>query len=120
MVAGTRVAKKLRQLCSQPHQKILTFFVAGKIVVSGVPRLTLRIRYKSGIGSEDTRLDKPPPTFKRFSFHCHFTNSSPKSIMPSKPKTLTREYSDEMVGIILALREAGKSYAQIADQVKVS
>ncbi len=24
-----------------------------------------------------------------------------------------------MVGIILALREAGKSYAQIADQVKV-
>ena len=38
--------------------------------------------------------------------------------MPSKPKTLTREYSDEMVGIILALREAGKLYAQIADQVK--
>ncbi len=65
------------------------------------------------------RLDKPPPTFKRFSFHCHFTNSSTKSIMPSKPKTSRREYSDEMVGIILALREAGKSYAKIANQVKV-
>ena len=64
-------------------------------------------------------LDKPPPTFKRFSFDCHFTNSSPKSIMPSKPKTSRREYSDETVKIILALREAGRLYAQIANQVKV-
>ncbi len=39
--------------------------------------------------------------------------------MFSKPKTSRRKYSDEMVGIILALCETGKSYAQIADQVKV-
>ena len=39
--------------------------------------------------------------------------------MPSKPKTSKRDYLDKMVGIILALREAGKSYAPIADQVKV-
>ena len=40
--------------------------------------------------------------------------------MPSKPKISRREYSDEIVGIILALCEAGKLYAQIADQVKIS
>ncbi len=39
--------------------------------------------------------------------------------MLSKPKTSRGEYSDEMVGIILTLREAGKLYAQIADQVKL-
>ena len=65
------------------------------------------------------RLDKPSPTFKRFSFYCHFTNFSPKFIMPSKPKTSRRKYLDEIVGMILALCEAGKSYVQIADQVKV-
>ena len=64
-------------------------------------------------------LDKPPPTFKRFSFNCHSTNSSPKSIILSKPKTSRREYSDITVEIILALCEAGRLYAQIADQVKV-
>ena len=64
-------------------------------------------------------LDNPPPTFKQFSFDCHFTNSSPKSIMPLKPKTSRREYSDKTVGIILALREAGRSYTQITNQVKV-
>ncbi len=56
------------------------------------------------------RLDKPPPTFKQFSFHCHFTNSSPKSIMPPKPNTSRREYLD---------KETGKSYTQITDQVKI-
>ncbi len=65
------------------------------------------------------RLNKPLPTFKKFLFHCYFINSSPKSIMRSKPKTSKKEYSDEIVEIILALCEAGKSYAQIADQVKV-
>ena len=39
--------------------------------------------------------------------------------MPSKLKTSKGEYLDEMVEIILALREADKLYAQIGDQVKV-
>ena len=64
-------------------------------------------------------LDKLISTFKQFSFNCHFTNSSPKSIIPLKPKTPRREYLDETVGIILALREAGRLYTQIADQIKV-
>ena len=66
------------------------------------------------------RLDKPPPTFKQFLFNYHFTNSFWKSIMLLKPQILRGQYSNETVGIILALREAGKSYAQIADQVKIS
>ena len=40
--------------------------------------------------------------------------------MPSKPKTSRREYSDEIVGIILAPHEASRLYAQIANKVKVS
>lgn len=39
--------------------------------------------------------------------------------MPSKSKTSKREYLDKMVGIILALYEAGRLYTQIADQVKI-
>lgn len=39
--------------------------------------------------------------------------------MPSKPKTAKRERSRETVAVVIALREQGKSYAQIADHVNL-
>ena len=39
--------------------------------------------------------------------------------MPSKPKITKREHSSKTIGAIIALRELGKSYGQIANHVKL-
>lgn len=64
-------------------------------------------------------LNKSLSTFNQFLFHCHFINFSSKFIILLKPKTLRREYLNEIVRIILALCEAGRLYTQIAGQIKI-
>ena len=39
--------------------------------------------------------------------------------MPSKPKTVRREHSSEIISIVIALDRVGKSHGQIADQVEI-
>lgn len=63
--------------------------------------------------------DKLLLTFRPFLFYCYFTNSLPKSIILLKLKTLWIENLSKTVKMILAFLEAGKLYAQIADQVQV-
>ena len=64
-------------------------------------------------------LSEAPTNFTVISYLCHFTNSQPITIMPSKPKTVRREHSGETISVVLALHSAGKSHAQIADYVKI-
>ncbi len=63
-------------------------------------------------------LNKLKSTFNHFLFQYHFINALSKYIIPLKPKASSREYSNKIVRIILVIREADKSYTQIAYQVK--
>ena len=49
-----------------------------------------------------------------------FINIEPINKMPSKPVTDRRRLSPEMCASILALREGGKSFGEIADQLKLA
>ncbi len=60
-----------------------------------------------------------PTNFTVISSSCHFTNSQPITIMPSKPKTARREHSDEIISVVLALHSTGKSHSKIADYAKI-
>ncbi len=65
-------------------------------------------------------LTEAPTNFTVILFLCHFTNSQPITIMPTKPKTTRREHSNETISVILALHSTGKSHGKIADYVKIS
>ena len=41
-------------------------------------------------------------------------------IMSTKPKTARREHSNEIISVILALHNTGKSHGKIADYVKIT
>lgn len=65
-------------------------------------------------------LTEAPTNFTVILFLCYFTNSQSITIMPAKPKTAKREYSNETISVILTLHNARKSHRKIADYIKIS
>lgn len=75
---------------------------------------------QSGIGSMRTlRLISPHRKFPPFFSPPFFINIPPINIMPSKPTTARRRLTSEKHAAILALRKGGKSFDEIARQMKL-